>query len=145
MSQQEFASLLHIGICVSDLERSLRFYTEGLGFAYERDVGEIGAPFDKLMELPGKSLKAHHVRCGDLRLELISFDETEGAGERCAMNQLGFTHMTLMVDDIDSACNRVEEFGGKALRDTKVDSPYGPIVFCTDPDGLRVELMGRID
>lgn len=144
MTQQVFASVLHIGICVSDLQRSIRFYTEGLGFTYERDIGEIGAPFDTLMELPGKSLTGHHVRCGDLRLELISFAEVEGSGERSPMNRLGFTHITLMVDDIDAASEQVEQFGGKVLRNTKIDSPYGPIIFCTDPDGLRVELMGRI-
>jgi catechol 2,3-dioxygenase-like lactoylglutathione lyase family enzyme len=30
--------LTHIGICVSDLERSLRFYRDCVGFAYEHDL-----------------------------------------------------------------------------------------------------------
>jgi predicted enzyme related to lactoylglutathione lyase len=57
------------------------------------------------------------------------------------MNQLGFTHMTLIVDDIEAAIARVVEFGGQVHAETRIDSPYGPIVFCTDPDGVRVELM----
>jgi lactoylglutathione lyase len=57
------------------------------------------------------------------------------------MNQLGFTHMTLFVDDVDAAIDRVAEHGGHVHPETKIDSPYGPIVFCTDPDGVRVELM----
>ncbi|GAB3104173.1 VOC family protein [Aestuariicella hydrocarbonica] len=134
-------NLLHIGICTSDLQRSLRFYTEALGFVHEREVGEIGPPFDKLIELPGQSLTAHHVSCDGLRLELISFSDVVGSGERCPMNQLGFTHMTLTVDDIEATCDRIEQFGGRAHRETQIDSPYGPIVFCTDPDGLRIELM----
>jgi predicted enzyme related to lactoylglutathione lyase len=141
VSEANAVNLLHLGICTSDLPRAVRFYTEALGFTYERDVGEIGAPFDQLTELPGTSLKAHHVRLDGLRVELIGFAETVGDGERCPMNRLGFTHMTLTVADLDAVCERVIEHGGQILSHTRIDTPYGPIVFCTDPDGTRIELM----
>ena len=43
-------SVSHLGICVSDLDRSLCFYRDGLGF---EPVGshEVGAEFSRLMEL----------------------------------------------------------------------------------------------
>ncbi len=43
-------SVSHLGICVSDLERSFRFYRDGLGF---EPVGshEVGAEFSRRMEL----------------------------------------------------------------------------------------------
>ncbi|WP_439134080.1 VOC family protein [Pseudomaricurvus sp.] len=141
MSESNSVNLLHIGVCTSDLSRSVKFYTEALGFTHEREVGEIGAPFDQLIELPGTTLKAHHVSLGGLRLELIGFDQVVGSDERCPMNRLGFTHITLTVDDIDAVCERITQYGGQVLSHTRIDSPYGPIVFCTDPDGLRVELM----
>jgi hypothetical protein len=25
--------------------------------------------------------------------------------------------------------------------ETRIDSPIGPLLFCTDPDGVRIELM----
>lgn len=141
MTAKPAVNLLHIGICTSDLQRSVRFYTEALGFTYERDVGEIGAPFDQLTELPGTSLCAHHVSLDGLRLELINFADTVGSSERCPMNRLGFTHLTLTVSDIEAVCKSVAEFGGQVLDQTRIDTPYGPIVFCTDPDGVRIELM----
>jgi predicted enzyme related to lactoylglutathione lyase len=57
------------------------------------------------------------------------------------MNQRGLTHMTLMVDDIEATAQRIREHGGAVHEETRVDSPFGPLIFCTDPDGVRIELM----
>jgi predicted enzyme related to lactoylglutathione lyase len=57
------------------------------------------------------------------------------------MTRRGFTHMTLVVDDIDAAVTRICEFGGSVHEETRITSPFGPLLFCTDPDGVRIELM----
>jgi len=136
-------SFSHMGICTADPDKSLRFYTEALGFTHKRSIEELPPLFDTLMEVPGGKLRIHQVECGDMMLELIGYTniETTGTAERRPMNQLGFTHMTLVVDDVPTAIERIEEFGGKAHRGTGVDSPFGPLIFCTDPDGVRIELM----
>lgn len=143
MSPQPAAVLSHIGICTSDLERSLRFYTEALGFTLERSIDEIGAPFDQLTELPGVPCRVHYVKSGAMTIELIGYPQgaVTGSSERRPMNQLGFTHMTLIVTDIDAAAARVVQFGGQIHPQTRIDSPFGPILFCTDPDGVRIELF----
>ena len=48
-------TLSHIGLCVSDLERSLRFYCEGLGFE-EKTPYRVGNEYRKLLELDGEIL-----------------------------------------------------------------------------------------
>ena len=143
MSQPSSVNFVHIGICVSDLQRSIRFYSEALGFTDTAAIGELGAPFDTLIELPGSTLQAHQMTCGGLKIELLAFPTAgvTGSSERKPMNQLGFTHMTLAVDDIDATIKRITEHGGKVHPETRVDSAYGPIVFCTDPDGVRIEIM----
>lgn len=143
MSLKPTATISHIGICTSNVDRSIRFYTEALGFVLERSIDDIGPPYDTLAELPGIKFSAHYLKCGELTIELISYPNSDvlGTPERRPMNQLGFTHMTLFVGDVDAAVDRVAEHGGHVHPETKIDSPYGPIVFCTDPDGVRVELM----
>jgi predicted enzyme related to lactoylglutathione lyase len=138
-------TISHIGICTADAARSIRFYTQALGFVHERSIDAIGAPYDVLTELPGITFSAHYLKCGDATIELIGYPNSNvtGSAERRPMNQLGFTHMTLIVDDVAATADRVLEFGGQVHPGTKIDSPYGPIVFCTDPDGVRVELMQR--
>ncbi len=145
MTHKPQTSLMHIAICTSDLDKSLNFYTQALGFEHEREIPALGSPFDQLMELPGTVLHVHQIKLGENRLELVGLStETQGNKERLPVNQLGFTHMTLTVDDIENALLRIEEFGGKVIKETAIDSPFGKIVFCTDPDGTRIEIMGKI-
>lgn len=141
------ASISHIGICTSDLERSLRFYTEALGFVLERSIDEIGPPYDRLMELPGVTCRVHYLTCGGFRLELIGYPAAgvTGASGRRPMNQPGFTHMTLVVDDVGHAAGRIVNCGGQVHRESAIDSPFGPMIMCSDPDGVRIELMQPAD
>lgn len=141
------ATVRHIGICTSDVERSARFYTGALGFEPLMDVTEVGAPFDALLEMPGATLQIQQLRCGDAVIELLGYPagEVTGSSERRPMNQLGFTHMTFDVEDIEAVIERVVEYGGQVHPQTRVDSPFGNIVFCTDPDGVRIELMQAPD
>jgi predicted enzyme related to lactoylglutathione lyase len=138
-------SIRHIGICVADIERSSRFYTGALGFEALMGVTEVGAPFDMLIEQAGATLLVQQLRCGDATIELLGFAGTEvvGSADRQPMNRRGFTHMTLVVDDIEATAARICEHGGSVHPETRVDSPFGPILFCTDPDGVRIELMQK--
>lgn len=143
MNHKPAASFSHLAICTSDIGRSLTFYTEALGFELAMTIDELGPPFDSLMELPGTTLKVHQVKCGEVTLELIGYVDSEvtGSTQRRPMNQVGLTHITLRVADVDAMATRIEQHGGQALRETRVESSFGPILFCTDPDGVRIELL----
>ena len=61
------------------------------------------------------------------------------------MNQLGLTHLSLRVDDLDRAAQVIESLGGTVVTSTRttLGPSHGPLdfVYCTDPDGVRIELM----
>lgn len=137
------AIIRHIGLCTGDIERASQFYQQALGFQPLGDIVEIGAPFDALIEQPGATLRVQQLKAGDATIELLGYKDLDviGEAERCAMNRRGFSHMTLVVDDIEATIARICEFGGQVHENTRVDSPFGNILFCTDPDGVRVELM----
>ena len=143
MSQRQAVTISHIGVCTSNLERSVRFYTEALGFVVHHKIEDVGPPFDKLSELPGLKVSAHFLKCGHVTVELLGYDNpgVTGSADRRPMNQLGITHMSFAVDDIDAIIDRIAEFGGNVLWETRVNSPAGPMIFCTDPDGVRIELL----
>ena len=136
----------HIGICVSDLESSLHFYVDGLGFEVvgSHDVGE---EFADLMELDGVRLRSRMIRRDGVTLELLDYvtPGTTGAAERRPMNQLGLTHLSLRVDDVESVAATIESLGGKVVRATRTTFTFGEasldFLYCTDPDGVRIELM----
>ena len=133
----------HLGICVSDMARSVAFYRDGLGFAVA-EAFEVDAGVSRVMELEGVALRSQFMRRADgITLELLHFAQPAPFGEqlRRAMNQLGFTHLGFYVDDLEAACERIRQAGGSVHAHTR-DSFNGlQLLFCTDPDGVRIELM----
>jgi catechol 2,3-dioxygenase-like lactoylglutathione lyase family enzyme len=136
----------HLGICVADLERSLRFYCEGLGFELVQSH-TVGPDFARLLEVEDVVLQSRFVRRDGVSIELLHFDSPGHVGEpaRRPMNQLGINHLSLRVDDLDHVAGVVESLGGTVVTATRttLGSSDRPVdfVYCTDPDGVRIELM----
>jgi len=136
----------HIGICVSDLDASLRFYGEGLGFEVVASH-EVGEEFADLMEVDGVRLRSRMIRRDGVTLELLDYVSpgSTGPAERRPMNQLGLTHLSLRVDDVESVAATIESLGGTVVRTTRTTLAFGEtslhFLYCTDPDGVRIELM----
>ncbi len=133
------AAFNHVGICVSDLERSRRFYEGVLGFRYwwELDVPDAGC--SRLLQLPEPvGAKAVYLVNGSVVIELISF---AGAGihssPRRVMNDLGLTHLSVAVDDIGATLEQGGTHGGEILVDTDMG---GRAIMIRDPDGQLIEL-----
>ncbi len=61
------------------------------------------------------------------------------------MNQYGLTHLSFRVDDIDTSSEKIRELGGEVHDHTRTTFGEGDelldFVYCSDPDGVRVELM----
>lgn len=130
----------HIGICVSDLDAALRFYRDGLG-CEEGPRFEINQP---IAETTGEvRLVTQFVRSGEMRLELLAFDSPKAEGTPSSKRyDLGLTHLSFVVDDIDDAAARLVEHGGTIVEGTRSTSRSGlHVIFIADPDGTRVELM----
>ncbi len=137
----------HLGLCVSDLDASRRFYCNGLGFTAS-DGLELSSRdltgLDGSLEVTGPAtITSQFITLGDLKIELLGFRQPapQGAPAR-HRNQLGLTHLSFFVDDVDAAAARLTEFGGTIVEGTR-SNPGIDIVFLADPDGVRVELMGR--
>ena len=136
----------HLGICVTDLDRAQRFYCEALGFV-PAEAHEVGEEFGRLMELEGVRLRSQFLRRDGLAVELLCFASPPCVGEptRRPMNRLGLTHLSLRVDDVDAVVARVEESGGAVVSGSRTTMGEGhtllDFVYCTDPDGTRIELM----
>jgi len=132
----------HIGLCVSDLERSLRFYCDGLGFtAVERHA--IGNEFADALEVARDVvLTSQFIRREGMAIELLYYESPapDGAAST-SRSRIGLTHLSFIVDDIDAAVDRLVDCGGTLLEATRTKQPGIDLVFLADPDGVRVELM----
>ena len=135
-------SLSHFGVCVTNLERSLRFYCDGLGF--EKAEGyDVGNEFAASLEVAGDvKLRSQFIRRKDIAIELMEYASPGVIGEPSQRrNQLGLTHLSFYCDDIDAWVARLVECGGTVIESTRAVNPGIALIFCADPDGTRVELM----
>ena len=135
----------HVGICVSDWRRSLRFYHDVLGFRYVRELELSGEPGSTLLQLEDVDFRAITLEREGLRIELLHY---ERPGHVCGqiprpMNQLGLTHLALRVDDLDATVKELEEARVDVREETSIEVPEANAraVFITDPDGTLIELV----
>ena len=130
----------HVGLCVTDLERSRRFYEAVLGFRFRNELLSIpDSATSKLLRVePPVGLSAVYLEKDGFVLELIHFDRPGNpmARER-PFTEPGLTHLSVTVDDIASTCAQVAEYGGEVLTETDLDVA----VMIRDPDGQLIELL----
>ncbi|HXH22656.1 MAG TPA: VOC family protein [Dehalococcoidia bacterium] len=107
-----FEAIIELGaaIYVADIERSLGFYCDDLGFEVLRDE-----------EDPGQDRRIATIRYGNVVLDLI---QGEKPGGRRETHRLFWT-----VDDLEVGIEHLVAAGGSVLRRLE----YG--VYCADPDG----------
>ena len=136
----------HLGICVRNLERSMRFYCDGLGFE-KAETFEVTDAFGKALEVEGDVAgTSQFIRRGGMRIELLAYQSPATSGEPSRRrNQLGLTHLSFVVEDVDVAAKHLVACGGTLLPATRTgsDPDATQLVFVADPDGVRVELMSN--
>lgn len=129
-----------MGLCVADLDRSIRFYVGVFGFAERTRLQVPDAIASTLLRVPEPvGLTAVYLGLGDTTLELLHFDRPGNDPQRDrAITEPGLTHVSFTVDDVAAACERVVEHGGEVLADTDVG---GFAILVRDPDGQVLELL----
>src|ERR1051325_11568008 len=94
----------HINIVVADLERSVKFYTEVLGFRKTHDVYMEGDWIEAIIGLRGvKGLVAFvETPGGGMRIELVEYRAPAGVvlAENSQANTRGLRHIAFRVENI---------------------------------------------
>jgi lactoylglutathione lyase len=118
---------LHVGLRVTDLDRSLAFYT-GVGYEVVGSVPETGIGHLTMLKLPGDEF---------VSLELVH-DPAAGAVELGT----GLSHLVVHVEDMADAVTRLAAEGIPAEDPVSPDgSEDFRTSWITDPDGRRIELV----
>ncbi len=123
--------ILHTMIRVSDLEKSIDFYTNVLGMRLLRQqdypAGEFTLAFVGYGEESETAVLELTYNWGDHQYDL---------GD-------GYGHIAIEVDDVYEAAERIRSQGGKILREPgPMNAGSTIIAFVADPDGYAIELIG---
>jgi catechol 2,3-dioxygenase-like lactoylglutathione lyase family enzyme len=138
----------HSVLVVGDLERSLRFYRDGLGLDVLHDR-EVEGDWPGLFDAPTRRLRAVFLgdpNLPDLFAGVLELNEYPGAelaaGAPSSPARTGFLLLSFF-GDVDATLERLASLGlGGTPRRITQSTPSGPIVIATvrDPDGLLVLL-----
>lgn len=138
----------HFGITVENLDRSLAFYRDLLGFEValltevenepyiEEVVGYPGVALDvAIMKLPGT----------DVLLEIAEYKNVDRRPVDTGTANPGVGHLCFYVDDLEALYRHLVESGvgsvSSPVEPTRGPSRGGRAVYLLDPDGIRVELV----
>jgi len=130
----------HVGLCVSNVDRSRRFYEEAFGFVFQRQLSVPDEMASKLLRVPAPvGLTAVYLARPGFVLELLHFAAwPAAAAQERPLTETGLTHLSISVEDLAASCRRVAEAGGQVLADTDMD---GRAIMVRDPDGQLLELL----
>jgi catechol 2,3-dioxygenase-like lactoylglutathione lyase family enzyme len=135
------ADFFHVGLCVSSVERSLKFYERVLGMEVIKDQELKSAEFDELTANPGSRIRFAYLRLGSFILQLVEYTSGGGGTLPVAHNRVGSPHLSFFVDDVDAAYERVTAL--PEVRHHKIVDLNAQMrtFYVFDPDGVPVELM----
>ena len=133
----------HTGIVVMDLEASLCFYRDLLGFQVAKQMEEAGDYIDTVLSLRNVEVTTVKLTspAGQM-IELLKYHSHPAEQKTREICEIGISHIALTVDDLD--------FEYERLRDKRIqfNSPpqlspdgYAKVAFCRAPEGTLIELV----
>lgn len=142
----------HINIVVSDLERSVTFYTDLLGFVVTKRARLRGDWFEHIVGLSGVDAEVAYIQAPNHgpRIELLCYHAPKGVAlpETARPNTVGLRHIAIEVADIDVMHARLMAAGVPfigppvAVPSNALQHDEGRKRLCYfhDPDGVLLEL-----
>ena len=136
----------HTSFTVSDLDRSIAFFTEVLGFEMVNRAPRDPKLISSITGVPGADIEVAYIQGPGHRLELIQY---HGPSERSQVDSRpcdsGVAHVAYDADDVDaavaaSAPHQVLPVGEVTVID-KGPNAGRKVVYLRDPDGVTIEYI----
>jgi len=138
----------HTSFTVSNLDRSVAFFTEALGFDLISRAPRDSAIIEQITGVRGAQLDVAYVQGPGHRLEQIQYLAPAEKGRvRALPCDTGFAHIAYDVDDIDAAIAASKAHGvlpiGEPVAIDKGPNKGGRVVYLRDPDDVTIEYIEK--
>jgi catechol 2,3-dioxygenase-like lactoylglutathione lyase family enzyme len=141
------SSIRHVGFVVTNLDESLKFYSEILGLKIYRRYIESGDFIDSLTGMKNVNLEWVKliIPSGGL-IELLQYHSHPQVNKSLVQvfpsNRLGCSHIALTVSDLSKLYINLID-AGYTCESEPLIAPGGKakILYCHDPDGAILELI----
>ena len=123
------SKFMYVGIRVTDLGRSIDFYTNVLGMKISGR--------SKIEQTKGETVGLQTEKDG-FTLELNYYEKDSPYNTRYVVGE-GLDHLAFKVDDLDKALEEAKKAGHRTILQMKADG--GRWAYIEDPDGNWIELF----
>lgn len=138
----------HTGITVSNLERSLAFWRDVIGFELSHRTHQAGELAGEITGVPGAEISLAVVKApGGHKIELLEYEKPADRNRHLEFRpcDVGHVHVALTVDDLDVVLNAIAASGWNGAGTPQI-LKSGPnagkrVVYVRDPDGTTIEFM----
>ena len=139
-----------IGITVSDMDRSVKFYATVLGFQKISDTELYEAPYEQLEGIFGLRIRVVRMQLGDESIELTDYLTSGGRSipQDARSNDLFFQHIAIVVSDMDRAYQQLRKYNIEHVSTAPQTIPVTNTVaagvkafYFHDPDMHNLELI----
>jgi len=136
----------HTGITVRNLERSLEFWRDVLGFELSHRPHQTGTLASEITGVSGAEIKIAVLKGYGHKIELLEYlapaDRKHVDIRPC---DVGSVHVALIVDDLDTVLETIAASGWKVAGKPQI-LRAGPnagkrVIYVRDPDGTTIEFM----
>ena len=137
----------HTGFTVKDLERTVTFYSEGLGLEIASRIHGPKAYHADITGYPGCTLEVAFVAVPESpSIEFIQYVAPTGEPLDMETYHPGSGHIALVVDNVEELVPRLKSLGGTPRSQAPISIDSGPnkgslVAYVRDPDGITVELI----
>jgi lactoylglutathione lyase len=146
------ADVLHFSFTVSDIDRSVEWYTAVLGLELVHRQRQENEYTPVLVGIPGAVLEVAQLKLPGVAspfsthmLELIQYVTPDGGSRDLPTNQVGVAHLALLVNDIFPRYERMRAdgvvFRNPPVEITEGANAGGYACYLHDPDGITLELL----
>jgi catechol 2,3-dioxygenase-like lactoylglutathione lyase family enzyme len=143
-------AVIMVGLTVSDMDRSVQFYTQVLDFEKISDDELTGRPYERLEGVFGVRMRVVRLRLGGEYLQLTEYIAPKGrpAPADARSNDRWFQHVAVIVSDMDRVYARLRRFKvqqastAPQLLPRTIPGAAGIRAFYfKDPDGHPLEVL----
>ena len=146
--------VMHIGVTVRDMDRSVAFYRDVLGLTFQGELIMEGRETDLLFGRENCRARVAYLngndRIGAPPIELIQFTDEAAEEDVPSLTKVSISEICFRVDDIGEVWHRLRERGVEFLSAPQpfdfTASGFGrsKAVYFRDPDGIILELMQAV-
>ena len=131
----------HFGITVSDLDRSVPFYTGYFDLRETKRVPIVGEKISSAVGIDGVSMTCCLLAGENTILELIEYASPDSGSYSLVNSDVGAVHPCFAVDDIDALYGRMTADGVHFHHPPQELGWETKMAYCLDPDGINIELL----